>query len=100
MTFRMQGTLVPGCRMCRKKDAWYSAVTNRAAYTHTKNTHSSGFANRLCYTFLDWKPFRFGRPGVECYCQHESGAAVIQLQFLINEVGKLDTTSHRLITPR
>ncbi|KAF6728356.1 Syntaxin-binding protein 5 [Oryzias melastigma] len=28
---------------------------------------------------------RFGRPGVECYCQHESGAAVIQLQFLINE---------------
>ncbi|CAL8393111.1 unnamed protein product [Arctogadus glacialis] len=28
---------------------------------------------------------RFGRPGVECYCQHESGAAVIQMQFLINE---------------
>ncbi|XP_018589249.1 syntaxin-binding protein 5 isoform X2 [Scleropages formosus] len=27
----------------------------------------------------------FGQPGVECYCQHESGAAVIQLQFLINE---------------
>ncbi|XP_034015707.1 syntaxin-binding protein 5 isoform X5 [Thalassophryne amazonica] len=27
----------------------------------------------------------FGRVGVECYCQHESGAAVIQLQFLINE---------------
>ncbi|KAI5627784.1 syntaxin-binding protein 5, partial [Silurus asotus] len=27
----------------------------------------------------------FGRPGVECYSQHESGAAVIQLQFLINE---------------
>uniref|UniRef100_A0A8D0ANZ6 Syntaxin-binding protein 5-like n=1 Tax=Sander lucioperca TaxID=283035 RepID=A0A8D0ANZ6_SANLU len=27
----------------------------------------------------------FGRPGVECYCQHESGAAVIHLQFLINE---------------
>ncbi|XP_059907192.1 syntaxin-binding protein 5 isoform X3 [Gadus macrocephalus] len=27
----------------------------------------------------------FGRSGVECYCQHESGAAVIQLQFLINE---------------
>lgn len=23
---------------------------------------------------------------MECYCQHESGAAVIQLQFLINEV--------------
>lgn len=43
----------------------------------------------LCWncTFLDWEPFRFGRPGVECYCQHESGAAVIQLQFLINEVG-------------
>ncbi|XP_077394359.1 syntaxin-binding protein 5 isoform X3 [Festucalex cinctus] len=27
----------------------------------------------------------FGRAGVECYCQHESGASVIQLQFLINE---------------
>ncbi|XP_062296582.1 syntaxin-binding protein 5 [Scomber scombrus] len=27
----------------------------------------------------------FGHAGVECYCQHESGAAVIQLQFLINE---------------
>ncbi|XP_016079412.1 PREDICTED: syntaxin-binding protein 5 isoform X1 [Miniopterus natalensis] len=27
----------------------------------------------------------FGRPGVECYCQHDGGAAVIQLQFLINE---------------
>uniref|UniRef100_A0A8C9WAW4 Syntaxin binding protein 5L n=1 Tax=Scleropages formosus TaxID=113540 RepID=A0A8C9WAW4_SCLFO len=27
-----------------------------------------------------------GQPGVDCYCQHESGAAVLQLQFLINEV--------------
>ncbi|KAM9433910.1 syntaxin-binding protein 5-like isoform 12-T14 [Salvelinus alpinus] len=27
----------------------------------------------------------FGRVGVECYCQHESGAAVIHLQFLVNE---------------
>ncbi|XP_055495016.1 syntaxin-binding protein 5a isoform X5 [Leucoraja erinacea] len=27
----------------------------------------------------------FGRPGVECYCQHDSFAGVIQLQFLINE---------------
>ncbi|XP_042307335.1 syntaxin-binding protein 5-like isoform X1 [Sceloporus undulatus] len=26
-----------------------------------------------------------GRPGVDCYCEHESGAAVLQLQFLINE---------------
>ncbi|XP_063999459.1 syntaxin-binding protein 5-like isoform X7 [Pogoniulus pusillus] len=26
-----------------------------------------------------------GRPGVDCYCQHESSAAVLQLQFLINE---------------
>lgn len=30
--------------------------------------------------------FSFGRAGVECYCQHDSGAAVIQLQFLVNEV--------------
>ncbi|KAJ8004540.1 hypothetical protein DPEC_G00137340 [Dallia pectoralis] len=28
---------------------------------------------------------RLGRPGVDCYSQHESGAAVLQLQFLINE---------------
>ncbi|KAL7873129.1 hypothetical protein AOLI_G00122000 [Acnodon oligacanthus] len=27
----------------------------------------------------------FGQAGVECYCQHESGSAVIQLQFLVNE---------------
>ncbi|XP_051501782.1 syntaxin-binding protein 5 isoform X4 [Myxocyprinus asiaticus] len=27
----------------------------------------------------------FGRAGVECYCQHESASAVIQLQFLVNE---------------
>ncbi|KAF7216103.1 syntaxin-binding protein 5-like isoform X19 [Nothobranchius furzeri] len=26
-----------------------------------------------------------GRPGVDCFCQHESGAAVLHLQFLINE---------------
>ncbi|XP_051938037.1 syntaxin-binding protein 5-like isoform X10 [Hippocampus zosterae] len=26
-----------------------------------------------------------GRPGVDCFCQHESGAAILQLQFLINE---------------
>ncbi|XP_053295344.1 syntaxin-binding protein 5-like isoform X4 [Pleuronectes platessa] len=26
-----------------------------------------------------------GRPGVDCYCQHETGAAVLQLVFLINE---------------
>uniref|UniRef100_A0A8C5MA32 Syntaxin-binding protein 5-like n=1 Tax=Leptobrachium leishanense TaxID=445787 RepID=A0A8C5MA32_9ANUR len=26
-----------------------------------------------------------GRPGVDCYCQHDSGASVLHLQFLINE---------------
>ncbi|XP_078512766.1 syntaxin-binding protein 5-like [Lissotriton helveticus] len=26
-----------------------------------------------------------GRPGVDCHCQHSSGAAVLHLQFLINE---------------
>ncbi|KAF2974507.1 hypothetical protein EK904_010067 [Melospiza melodia maxima] len=35
--------------------------------------------------FLNGTNSSFGRPGVECYCQHDSGAAVIQLQFLINE---------------
>lgn len=41
----------------------------------------------LVYT-LPWlcDVARLGRPGVDCYCQHESGAAVLQLQFLINEV--------------
>ncbi|PWA29606.1 hypothetical protein CCH79_00007925, partial [Gambusia affinis] len=39
----------------------------------------------LPYFSLTEPTFRFGRAGVECYCQHESGAAVIQLQFLINE---------------
>ncbi|CAM2097259.1 unnamed protein product [Caretta caretta] len=34
---------------------------------------------------LDFDCNRLGRPGVDCYCQHESGAAVLQLQFLINE---------------
>ncbi|XP_009873460.1 PREDICTED: syntaxin-binding protein 5-like, partial [Apaloderma vittatum] len=34
---------------------------------------------------LDFDGNRLGRPGVDCYCQHESGAAVLQLQFLINE---------------
>uniref|UniRef100_A0A8C5MB41 Syntaxin-binding protein 5-like n=1 Tax=Leptobrachium leishanense TaxID=445787 RepID=A0A8C5MB41_9ANUR len=28
---------------------------------------------------------RLGRPGVDCYCQHDSGASVLHLQFLINE---------------
>lgn len=46
------------------------------------------FGDILLPLHLPWlRSFRFGRPGVECYCQHESGAAVIQLQFLINEVG-------------
>ncbi|KAL8186104.1 UNVERIFIED_CONTAM: Syntaxin-binding protein 5 [Gekko kuhli] len=45
--------------------------------------------NFLCFQwqflFLNEINDSFGRPGVECYCQHDSGAAVIQLQFLINE---------------
>ncbi|TNN27896.1 Syntaxin-binding protein 5 [Liparis tanakae] len=36
------------------------------------------------WSLLQTPPY-FGCAGVECYCQHESGAAVIQLQFLINE---------------
>lgn len=43
-----------------------------------------------CFVFPLTEPtFSFGRAGVECYCQHESGAAVIQLQFLVNEVSFL-----------
>lgn len=39
--------------------------------------------------------FSFGRAGVECYCQHESGAAVIQLQFLVNEVSPTHRVGYR-----
>lgn len=43
------------------------------------------------YIFLDfWDAVRLGRPGVDSYCQHESGAAVLQLQFLINEVSRVE----------
>lgn len=56
--------------------------------THARTyTIKVGYCLDLVMQFLDREPIRFGRPGVECYCQHESGAAVIQLQFLINEVG-------------
>lgn len=51
----------------------------------------SGWFFFSCYIqqlFLNGTNSSFGRPGVECYCQHDSGAAVIQLQFLINEVSK------------
>uniref|UniRef100_A0A673LGA5 Syntaxin-binding protein 5-like n=1 Tax=Sinocyclocheilus rhinocerous TaxID=307959 RepID=A0A673LGA5_9TELE len=34
----------------------------------------------------------FGQAGVECYCRHESGSAVIQLEFLVNEVSSALTT--------
>ncbi|XP_075818363.1 syntaxin-binding protein 5-like isoform X10 [Microtus pennsylvanicus] len=34
-----------------------------------------------------------GRPGVDCHCQHESGAAVLQLQFLINEGALVSASS-------
>uniref|UniRef100_A0A673L8U8 Syntaxin-binding protein 5-like n=1 Tax=Sinocyclocheilus rhinocerous TaxID=307959 RepID=A0A673L8U8_9TELE len=38
----------------------------------------------------------FGQAGVECYCRHESGSAVIQLEFLVNEVSSaLTTYNHR-----
>ncbi|NP_001038602.1 syntaxin-binding protein 5-like [Danio rerio] len=35
------------------------------------------------YPFLSFP--HLGRPGVDCHSQHESGAAVLQMQFLINE---------------
>uniref|UniRef100_A0A672TCF9 Syntaxin-binding protein 5-like n=1 Tax=Sinocyclocheilus grahami TaxID=75366 RepID=A0A672TCF9_SINGR len=35
--------------------------------------------------------YEFGRAGVECYCQHESGSAVIQLEFLVNEGALVST---------
>lgn len=47
------------------------------------------FLRCIQQVFLNSTNFSFGRPGVECYCQHDSGAAVIQLQFLINEVSKM-----------
>ncbi|XP_015277206.1 PREDICTED: syntaxin-binding protein 5-like [Gekko japonicus] len=38
-----------------------------------------------------------GRPGVDCYCQHESGAAVVQLQFLINEGALVSASSDDML---
>uniref|UniRef100_A0A8C5RYX2 Syntaxin-binding protein 5-like n=1 Tax=Laticauda laticaudata TaxID=8630 RepID=A0A8C5RYX2_LATLA len=38
-----------------------------------------------------------GRPGVDCYCQHESGAAVLQLQFLINEGALISASSDDML---
>ncbi|XP_016089313.1 syntaxin-binding protein 5-like [Sinocyclocheilus grahami] len=40
---------------------------------------------------LNVSAYRFGRAGVECYCQHESGSAVIQLEFLVNEGALVST---------
>ncbi|XP_060619372.2 syntaxin-binding protein 5-like isoform X1 [Anolis sagrei] len=38
-----------------------------------------------------------GRPGVDCYCEHESGAAVLQLQFLINEGALVSASSDDML---
>uniref|UniRef100_A0A670ZB88 Syntaxin-binding protein 5-like n=1 Tax=Pseudonaja textilis TaxID=8673 RepID=A0A670ZB88_PSETE len=38
-----------------------------------------------------------GRPGVDCSCQHESGAAVLQLQFLINEGALISASSDDML---
>lgn len=63
--------------------------------SRTHIVHYYQMVNRFFFFALYWQLFSFlwlrwllsfGRAGVECYCQHESGAAVIQLQFLINEV--------------
>lgn len=64
-----------------------SVSFNEAIKTQTQDCCVS----TLCFhTFVQFSltslTVSFGRAGVECYCQHESGAAVIQLQFLINEV--------------
>nr|XP_028567308.1 syntaxin-binding protein 5-like isoform X2 [Podarcis muralis] len=38
-----------------------------------------------------------GRPGVDCYCQHEGDAAVLQLQFLINEGALVSASSDDML---
>ncbi|XP_066471966.1 syntaxin-binding protein 5-like isoform X2 [Tiliqua scincoides] len=38
-----------------------------------------------------------GRPGVDCCCQHESGAGVVQLQFLINEGALVSASSDDML---
>ncbi|GLD59083.1 syntaxin-binding protein 5-like protein [Lates japonicus] len=50
-----------------------------------KSLQQSVLFQLLCNDSLCTYNIRLGRPGVDCYCQHESGAAVLQLQFLINE---------------
>uniref|UniRef100_A0A8K9VCE5 Syntaxin-binding protein 5-like n=1 Tax=Oncorhynchus mykiss TaxID=8022 RepID=A0A8K9VCE5_ONCMY len=87
------------------------SIKNKVSFTMTRTScswkHCSYF--RLCLTVRHGFPYQptclafdpvqkilaigsrtggiriLGRPGVDCYSQHESGAAVLQLQFLINE---------------
>lgn len=68
------------CRGAEKMSPWGPSLCSRG------KTRPRSPAKRLLACSLTRDALRFGRPGVECYCQHESGAAVIQLQFLINEV--------------
>uniref|UniRef100_A0A3B4ARS2 Uncharacterized protein n=1 Tax=Periophthalmus magnuspinnatus TaxID=409849 RepID=A0A3B4ARS2_9GOBI len=71
-----------------------AVLPNHAPLSVTVNTHMGievpqenngvlGWCTRT--PPMDSKKAGLGRPGVDCYCQHESGAAVLQLQFLINE---------------
>lgn len=88
----------------REKVTLYQPNATQAKHTCTAQAHTAFClcppcnldyvhqfnSARTCPVFfflsLTQSTRRFGRAGVECYCQHESGAAVIQLQFLINEV--------------
>jgi len=48
------------------------------------------------YVFLNESEYRehsLGRPGVDAHVKHEGGAAVIQLQFLINEGALVSATA-------
>uniref|UniRef100_A0A3P8W9U1 Syntaxin binding protein 5L n=1 Tax=Cynoglossus semilaevis TaxID=244447 RepID=A0A3P8W9U1_CYNSE len=72
-----------------QKEGCEPAVINHCCYLlpdvcETEQTLRDG-AVKPSRPFLDSDVIRLGRPGVDCYCQHESGAAVLQLQFLINE---------------
>lgn len=45
----------------------------------------------LC--FLDSLVIRLGRPGVDSHMQHDTDAAVIQIQFIINEGALVTATA-------
>uniref|UniRef100_A0A452I7Q6 Syntaxin-binding protein 5-like n=1 Tax=Gopherus agassizii TaxID=38772 RepID=A0A452I7Q6_9SAUR len=84
-TFKMQSTL-PSLR-----DSLLPKNSFQRQKSQGEQTYGESYIQRM--EILDFDCNRLGRPGVDCYCQHESGAAVLQLQFLINEGALVSASS-------